>query len=139
MTSPDTESTGPKFIKYTLFPGIVSERRITRKDLAAAGVPEEDLPESDLVFNRENRYMISAEGASPLVLEVLKDDGDFTLSDSASAPRQMDRGALGEEKAQAIGQSLATPASAGGATGTTVKGSAGSGAATRGRAGGSTA
>lgn len=139
MTSPDTENTGPKYIKYTLFPGVVTERRISRKDLAGAGVEDADLPANDLVWNRENRYMVSAEGASAAVLAILKEDGDFTLSDSPATPTQADRGALGDEKAAAIGQMTATPASSGGATGTAVKGSSGAGAATRGRAGGSSA
>lgn len=74
-----------KFVKYTQFPGIVSERIITAEDFEANGAPGTPT----LVFNSGNRFVIDAEemGLSDEALKVLKDDGGFTISTSASAPR----------------------------------------------------
>jgi hypothetical protein len=83
---------GTKFIKYTAFPGIVSERAITREDFKALGIDHDTV-----AFNRGNRYMVDASDFPAEVLAVFEEESDFTVSESDKAPALMDKGA-GDER-----------------------------------------
>lgn len=122
------------FVKYTEYPGIVSERIVTKGDLQAAGIEAKD----DIVFNRKNRYMQDASEWPEAAVEFFKETTGFTVSESSTAPRLMTG-----EKHGADTESVAEPepptstdATATTTTGGSTTGDAGSTASTarRGRA-----
>lgn len=119
---------GP-FIKYTAFPGVVTERVITASDWSDVG-----LEGPDVRFNRQNRYMVDAGemGLSDEVLQVFKDDPDFTVSESDKAPRLVGN-------TEPVGTSASTPSvkeGNEGSVGSARAGGTGGGAGTGGTAGG---
>jgi hypothetical protein len=72
------------FIKYTAFPGVVSERSITKDEFKVMGIEQETVS-----FNRDNRYMVDASDLPEDVIKVFSEDNDFSVGVSDRAPRLM--------------------------------------------------
>lgn len=115
--------TPKRFIKYTAYPGIVSERRITKSDFASVGLEHETVS-----FHRGNRFMVDATDMPDEVVEVFKEDPDFTISTKDNAPRLMaPPGSLGGSDGPVAGLTAQTAPTArsAGTTGTSTRGTGG--------------
>lgn len=64
--------------------GVVAERRITVSDLKAAGVEEGSLPDKDLVWSTDNRFLVDGTDLSQHVLEIVKGEPGFKFLEPES-------------------------------------------------------
>jgi hypothetical protein len=124
---------GKVFVKYTAFPGLVT-RILTKQWFKDRG---HDV-DGDVVFNSANRNMVDASEWPAEIVEELKDDGDFQVSTSPTAPKQITNERYDSETHYNVpdGGSLPSGSEATGSDGTTgatdARSTAGTGTSTRG-------
>lgn len=75
---------GKVYVKYSAFPGIVT--RVLDKQWFKDRGHDVD---ADVVWDASNRNVVDATDWPEEIVQELKEDGDFTISDSPSAPKQV--------------------------------------------------